>query len=292
MLILDNREIKLIDLIRTNAHQTQITTENLAIGDIIIRHEIHDKNMIYEIIIERKCMTDMIASIKDGRYREQKIRLLAERQNNTINKHVKIAYLIEGSSSELRLSQDKVMLNGSIISSIFRDDIPILRTYSLQETWELISRLHDRINKDYLDFFPPITNLTTNAITNPEQHNNTSTDNGIIQSNIHFGSGNGASSSIDNNYLASVKKNKKDNITPQLWNQLSLCAIPGVSNTIAMKITEKYPTIKFLLQSYNNCNTLAEKESLLSEIILTETDKTKRRLGNVVSKRIYEYLAS
>jgi ERCC4-type nuclease len=151
MLILDSREVKLIDLIKSklpNDFKIPYSTENLQIGDIIIKHTLD--NITYSLIIERKCVTDMIASIKDGRYKEQKIRLLAELANtpNTI-----ITYLLEGSMSELRLQQDKTMFNGSIISSIFRDKISIIRTYSLIETLDILIRLHERFTKDINDFF-------------------------------------------------------------------------------------------------------------------------------------------
>ena len=119
--------------------------KKLDIGDIIISSSKHpDKSFI----IERKCMTDMISSIKDGRYKEQKIRLQAERSNsNTI-----ICYLLEGLVNDLRKPNDKTLLYGSIISSIFRDTIPIIRTTSLQETLDILTRLYERMNKNINDF--------------------------------------------------------------------------------------------------------------------------------------------
>ena len=93
-------------------------------------------------------MPDMISSIKDGRYKEQKIRLQAESANtNTI-----ICYLIEGLVSDLRKPNDKILLYGSIISSLFRDTIPIIRTTSLQETLDILIRLHERMTKNINDF--------------------------------------------------------------------------------------------------------------------------------------------
>jgi hypothetical protein len=65
--------------------------------------------------------------------------------------------------------------------------------------------------------------------------------------------------------------------------------IPGISSQIAIKIAEYYPSMKLLLQAYEKCSNEVEKEMLLSEIILIETDKQKRRIGGVVSKRVYEF---
>jgi hypothetical protein len=66
--------------------------------------------------------------------------------------------------------------------------------------------------------------------------------------------------------------------------------IPGISSQIAIKIAEYYPSMKLLLQAYEKCTNEQEKEQLLAEIILTETDKQKRRIGGVISKRVYQFL--
>ena len=252
----------------------------------------------------------MICSIKDGRYKEQKLRLQAE-VNNAQSNSKRICYLLEGIISDLRLPNDKTLLYGSIVSSTFRDNIPLLRTNNLNETLDIITRIHDRMNKDINDFFkdniikkntnntildtqstiistinpiPDTTIINSNHNPNPEidlqnatnENNENNTDN---------------NTTIDNNlYLQSIKKCKKENLTPKLWNQITLTNIPGISTHIAIKINEKYKSIKLLLQAYNTCSNEDERIKLISEIILTDTDKQKRRIGPVIAKRIYEYL--
>lgn len=66
----DCREHQLISLFSEN--NLQFEQKQLDIGDVLITDE-NDK--VY-CIIERKTVKDMIASVKDGRYREQKHRLL------------------------------------------------------------------------------------------------------------------------------------------------------------------------------------------------------------------------
>ncbi len=333
MIIIDSREHKLLELITSinnviipnkvpNKSPINYSVSCLQIGDIIIQHKIEyikNVNYTFNIILERKYITDMIASIKDGRYKEQKIRLLSEVANSVIHNHIVddntkpinnvkslVCYVIEGIQSDLRLPQDKTMLNGSIISATFRDKIPILRTNTLQETLDIIIRLNDRLTKDYTDFF---TIQTHNIIT---QDNTTSSSLPIspispiqdispisliqdispispLQDNIM------PSVSIpipiqDNNiYLQSIKKCKKDNITPKLWNQMCYMNIPGISSTIAIKISEYYPTIKSLLIAYDKCLSDNEKELLLSKIVLIDTDKITRTIGKIISNRVYEY---
>ena len=79
-------------------------------------------------------------------------------------------------------------------------------------------------------------------------------------------------------------------MNPCIWNQISLTNIPGVSTNIATKITEFYPTLRALFQSYDKCDDDAKRIELISQLILTDNGKTKRRIGDVVGKRVLEYL--
>lgn len=306
MLIIDNREGKLIELIKTTpTFKIPYELQSLQIGDIIISSEKHpDKS----IIIERKCVQDMLASIKDGRYKEQKIRLQAEKCNSNGNKL--ICYLIEGSSSDVRYPSEKTVFHGSIVSSIFRDEIPLIRTSNLNETLDIIIRIHERMSKDITDFFKPnkivssiipstipitISNESntindSNIINKEEENNMLPETNNEINNNTESTNNDTNTNQINNTYLNSIKKCKKDNLTPQLWNQISLTNIPGVSTSIATKISEVFPTLKKLFEAYDNCELNEERILLISEIILTDNGKTKRRIGEVVSKRIIEYL--
>ena len=303
MITIDTREHKLIELIKnTSSFTIPYEIKNLQLGDIIITPS---KSPNKSLIIERKCMTDMIASIKDGRYKEQKIRLQAEIVNNS---NTLFCYLLEGMTNDLRLPNDKIVLYGSIISSMFRDKIPLIRTLSLLETLDMIIRLYERMNKNINDFFSlkkvinsnhtPEHNIQNNSNVNIISNSNLSIiDNSnvsiIPNSNISIVDNNNLdTNNVDTNnlYLQSIKKNKKENITPKLWNQMILTNIPGISNTIAIKINEEYPTINSLLKAYTNCIDDDTRIKLLANIILTNTEKQKRRIGNVISKRIFEYL--
>ena len=293
MPIIDNREGKLIELIKnTQSFTIPYELKSLQIGDIIISNNKYPNK---SIIIERKCVQDMLASIKDGRYKEQKIRLQAEKCNSNGNKL--ICYLIEGFSQDVRYPAEKKVFHGSIISSIFRDEIPLIRSMSLNETLEIIIRIHDRMDKDMNDFFKPITNTNTNTNININEistttdstiTDSTKTENNVLKDeepNIQNGG-----EIANSTYLNSIKKCKKDNLTPKLWNQISYTNIPGVSTNIATKISEVFPTLKKLFKEYDKCETDDSRIKLISEIILTDNGKTKRRIGEVVSKRVLEYL--
>ena len=66
-LVIDCRENKLIELFSQEA----IKVESLSIGDIVFRNDEGED----VVIIERKSVADLAASISDGRYNEQSYRL-------------------------------------------------------------------------------------------------------------------------------------------------------------------------------------------------------------------------
>ena len=81
MLVLDERNV-LKNYFSRNYLNTQL--KQLPLGDILIQH-----NDI-EVVIERKTITDLASSIRDGRLREQKIRLIHNYSKRNI------IYIIEG----------------------------------------------------------------------------------------------------------------------------------------------------------------------------------------------------
>ena len=99
-LIIDNRECSLIEkLSLKNSESIQI--QQLPLGDIIIGESFENPL----IIIERKTFNDLFASLKDGRYDEQTLRL---RFSSNIHCH-NIIYLLEGTISSLNDTKQKLL---------------------------------------------------------------------------------------------------------------------------------------------------------------------------------------
>ena len=71
-LVIDNREGKIINLIKHLT--TEYTVEQLHVGDFLIKIGDSTANTL---VVERKSVNDLYQSINDGRYKEQKARLLA-----------------------------------------------------------------------------------------------------------------------------------------------------------------------------------------------------------------------
>lgn len=109
-----------------------ITKKQLELGDIIIEY-----NEI-QMIFERKTMNDLLSSITDGRYKEQKMRLLSNYTN--------INYLIEGtdiiSSNNINKQQ---LLTSVYYHSIYRDNIKIFFNKNINDTITFLLLLSTKI---------------------------------------------------------------------------------------------------------------------------------------------------
>jgi len=112
-----------------------ITKEQLEIGDIHIKF--NDITFIYE----RKTVQDLLASIKDGRYKEQKMRMLSN--------SIYINYIIEGDdilSSKNNFNQN--LLSSIYLYSIYRDNIKTLFTKTTDETSTLLLIIATKISEN------------------------------------------------------------------------------------------------------------------------------------------------
>lgn len=247
-MIIDNREKDLIKLL--NEKKIEIECQNLELGDIVFtNNESGNKELI---MIERKTVDDLMASIKDGRHREQKIRLLKKQKDG-----VHIYYLIEGS---LLYHKKKETLYSSILNTMMRDNIKIIFSRNIEETITYLIKMSEK-----LDF--------CKISKKPQLSDNKSSNDTVSNENV------------SNQYLDTIKSCKKENLTKEICYQAMLKQIPGVSTGCAESISKIYPSFNDLLNKYKELENEDEKKHLLSQIMIK-----KRKIGNKLSEKIYEYL--
>ena len=102
--------------------------KNLICGDI----QIMDENFTW--ILEKKSWNDLYQSILDGRYREQRARLLSCR-----NENVKIAYIIDICKEEDLCKENKERCLEVVYRLLFAYDIPVLFKKGNEEIIEWIA---------------------------------------------------------------------------------------------------------------------------------------------------------
>jgi crossover junction endonuclease MUS81 len=118
---------------------------SLPIGDFVIQSDLDDINTV-EMIIERKCIKDLCASITDGRFREQKTRLF-----DSVKDVSRITYIIEGAKKiqivegvekQNMLSQN--IINGSILNLIYKHNYKVIQTDNKLDTFNNILLLYKK----------------------------------------------------------------------------------------------------------------------------------------------------
>ena len=144
MLEIDYREYNVIELIKDADINQKVC--NLIIGDFIIK-----KGEDVLFVIERKSIKDLCASITDGRFREQKNRLVESIQDTK-----KIIYIIEGKKSEAFIhgsSNDvtKKSINSAILNLTFKHNFQVIFTESKQDTVDNIVLLYNKIKNNELE---------------------------------------------------------------------------------------------------------------------------------------------
>lgn len=217
-ILIDERENALWEKIDQMPKFETITLikQVLPLGDIIIQQD--DGTTIS--IIERKTLSDLLASIKDGRYEEQSYRLRHTTECSIHN----IIYIIEGNMNSISMKERRVVYS-SMASLHFFKGFQILHTSSPYETLEMIICMADKIYR----------NLKKNNILYSTSVSTSTQETESSQPTVE-------------NYCSVVKKVKKDNITPDNIGEIILCQIPGISTITAVAIMKQFSNFTHFLE--------------------------------------------
>ena len=239
--------------------------ENMIIGDIVIR--LDNKDLI---IIERKTVADLKASIFDKRYEEQSYRLgLLETPKHNI------IYLIEGDIRKCN-DKDKKILYSSIFSCNYFKGFSVYRSMSIEETAYIIFNMCIKLHTEYIKgkingFYnePSISNIQS------IEYNYDNIETTVLENKTP----------LKKEMCDMIYTKKNDKITPQNINEIMLCNIPTISSITAIAIIEKYGSIHNLVENLKNnpdcLNNLTYK--------VGNTDKT-RKINKTSISKIKEYL--
>lgn len=240
----------------------KLVSQTLPLGDIIINDGTNDC-----IIIERKTLTDLAASIKDGRYEEQSYRL------NGLNHHNhNIIYLIEGDMYRFNAFKeriDKQTLYSAMFSINYFKGFSVMRSNNLEETamiacnmvYKLVGGLKAGKNGFYTNITPKTTETSSDEQNNTEEPEVTAKD-----------------------YCSVIKKVKKDNVTSDNIGEIMLCQIPGVSSASALAILSQFKTLPNLIKS------IQEDETCLNNVCTTDANGKSRKISKTAIATVIKYL--
>jgi ERCC4-type nuclease len=279
---LDIRESELISLITEHIKnvpafkQLELKTESLPLGDVIINDGTKDL-----IIIERKSIRDLAASIKDGRYEEQSYRL------NGIDHHNhNIIYLIEGDlnkpvSSNFRDKIDKLTIFSAITSLSLYKGFSVIRTMNINETSIFICNTANKMRKNInekkkLFYGEDLVVETPNiikVITDPDKEKEQTQEEEEIEE-----------VNKEKAYVNVVKKVKKDNVTPDNIGEIMLSQIPGISSVSALALISHFKNITNLI------NEIQKDSSCLEKVTYTTNKNQIKKISKPCIANILKYL--
>ena len=242
-LLIDNRE-NIKDLLLENIPDAQL--KNLEIGDYVFT--INEKPFL---IIERKTVTDYAASIVDARGREQKKRLIANKDN------ANIMYLVEGDLKKDNQSfkynkVDRHTIISSIINTMYRDKLQVFHTANVMETIFFIESIYKKLIKQ---------------------------GNSFLENK----------SSYETDLINTVKSTKKKNMTPEITFQMILNCIPGISNKVSKRIASKFTTPKNMITELLNIENKKDRLEFIKNIKMSDDEKAKK-ISKTVAENIIVYL--
>jgi len=259
IILIDEREHSLYEkcIEISKKYQSQhivIFKQVLELGDMIIKT--NDDEII--CIIERKTFSDLLSSVKDGRYEEQSYRLL---HSSGIPPH-SIIYLLEGIASTIRTPIEKKIIQSSITSMSLFKGFSIQRTSTILETADWLIHTTDKIHRNlekglviYHKTVPYLRSITTNY---------------DLSGNMNI------ALPPEQNYCNVVKKTKKDNITENNIGEIILSQIPGISSVTAIAIMNNFNSFPHLVRELNNDPTCIEN------LTITTNGKTRKMNKNSI----------
>jgi ERCC4-type nuclease len=316
-IIIDCREKTLYDacekqkLLNDKYVAIELSSENLPLGDMII----YDQNNTELLMIERKSLLDLAASIRDGRYAEQSFRL----NNCSLHNH-NIIYLIEG---DLRFYKpfkgnvDKKALLSAMTSIMYFKGFSLQRTINGEESAEWLMQLAYKIQKEGPKSKPyfinslqavaqqevkeecettvdeqavqALTEQAVQALTEQavqaltEQAVQALTEQAVTEQAVPEQAVPEPDTS-EPSYTHVNKRIKKDNINIGNIGEIMLSQIPAVSPAVAISIMKKYSTLKALIAA------LSENKNALDDVYILDKNEKQRKISKTCIKNIYTYL--
>ena len=259
-LTIDVRERDLIECCRTimtkHSLSDSLVCESLPIGDIIISNADTGEDIL---IIERKTLADLAASIKDGRYAEQSFRL-----NGISHPNHNIIYLIEGDITRLSIFKsklDKNTLYSAMFSINYFKGFSLMRSNTLEESATIICNMVVKLLKSgnkvpYYKQIPQQQEQQPQSLLDEEPPE----------------------------YCSVVKRVKKENITKANIGEIMLCQIPGCSDVSVRAVFQKFKTIAELIVA------IQQDATCLNDIKTTMVNGKTRKISKSVIKSIIDFL--
>jgi ERCC4-type nuclease len=248
----------------------------LVIGDATLRSD-HDVSDV--ILFERKTLTDLAASIRDGRYKEQSFRM---NQYCELANH-NIIYIIEGDMSKYADKTpgsnpiSKKALYSAMFSMLYLKGFSVFRTSNVRETADLILYFADKYDAVHASERKPFyRNKTTTKQEDQDLKQEEQHDQDQDQEQQQPKSGATYSSTFKH-------KERSSQIVPENIGEIMISAIPFVSSKTASAIMSEYKTITKLIEAM-------QKDRACLNHIYTSGPSGNRKISKLCVDNLFKFL--
>lgn len=226
-----------------------ILVKPLSSGDFVI---VQNDEKTVAVIVERKTLSDLSASLKDGRLRDQSARLA--------NLRVPICIIVEGvfTGKDTNGIKNETLLT-LMINKVFKSDFFLFRTVDSQETALLLFKMLHKASEDSNYWATIKIPRITTRISNDESA-----------------------------LLADIVGTKKCKMVSKKAHGIStLALLPSVSPVVARAILDKYEDIPTLVKAFEVYP--EETETAISEMYCNRPKRPK--IGKSIAATIKKFLS-
>ncbi|KAH3671841.1 hypothetical protein OGAPHI_000027 [Ogataea philodendri] len=271
-LVLDNREVRsreqrdfFSDQLTSHGVSTSVRALTVGDGVWVARHNESGKEAVLDFIFERKRLDDFAASIKDGRYFEQKSRL----KRTGINT---IFYIVEEQMSS-DVSRFSEAIQTCISTSITNSRFHVKRTKDSDSTVQLLTTLSKKIIKYYRQ--QPLLVLQPRDLKSQQEYAQLLQQ--VSKENVHL-------QCVYSFHTFQSLLSKSNMVSVGEMFIKMLMTIKGVSLDKALAIQLHYKTPKNLLDSFEKCTT--DKSRMIHDALKDHVGN--RKIGSALSAKIYQ----
>jgi ERCC4-type nuclease len=250
----------------------------LVIGDATLRSDHDDDDNSDIILFERKTLTDLAASIRDGRYKEQSFRMnqFCELANHNI------IYIIEGDMAKYADKTpgsnpiSKKALYSAMFSMLYLKGFSVFRTSNVRETADLILYFADKYDAVPAGERKPFYRNKTKPTTTPTKHEDQEPSQTEEEEEQQPKSGATYSSTFKH-------KERSSQIVPENIGEIMISAIPFVSSKTASAIMSEYKTITKLIEAM-------QKDRTCLNHIYTTGPSGNRKISKLCVDNLFKFL--
>jgi len=271
-LILDNREVRSKtdrEYLQNNLVTAGVTptTRPLQVGDALWVARSGNREFVLDYIVERKRLDDLISSIKDGRFQEQKFRLTKSGIPNVI--YIIESFSLGGDGTYMTEAIETAISSTQVVNGFF-----VKRTAKLDDTIRYLARMTKMLRGAYLGkelHIIPADLVESRSYAHLREHLKTTYP--------------GKDFYLGYDMFSSLVNKSGSTTLRDVFLKMLMC-VRGMSAERALEVQRSFATPAALVEAFVNCGDDAERDNLVLEAC--QNAIARRKISGVVSKKVKE----